>query len=131
MAITKVEKQITKLNIVTPLTMTTPTTAADGFALDFTGSDEKEIALFQNTGTGEGKVTLKHGDGIQGVADADEVSIPAGGIAIVRLDSGRFKNVSGENKDYVVAIPSAATIHAAVATLGTEEEIFTSDETGK
>jgi hypothetical protein len=115
MAITKVAKQVAKLNNVTNLTFTTVSTPADGFALDFTGADNKCVAVFSGTGT----VTLKHGDGIQGVADANTVTVD--GVAVVRLDAGRFKNTSGANKDYVVAIPSANTLKAAVVELGTQE----------
>lgn len=125
MAVTKVNKQVAKLNEIADVTFTTATSAADGFALDFTGADEKEVAIFKGSGT----VKLVHGNSIQGIGDTEEFTIT--GIGIVRLDSGRFKNAFGDNKDCVIAIPSATTITAACVTLGTEEKIVTSDATGK
>lgn len=115
--ITKVDLQKVNLNEGKNVTMTAPTAAADGFAMDFSAQDERTVFIFQNTGTGEGTVKVLKGNGIQGVVDLDEFSVPASGIAVYRLDSGAFKNVTGDNKGKAVFVPSAATIKGAVIQL--------------
>lgn len=91
--------------------------ATDGILVPMTGKDHKILVLVQNTGTGAGTVTVKHGNGIQGVNDLAAYSIAASGIAAINLEAGAFKNVSGEDKDYCLIIPSAATIKCAVVEL--------------
>ena len=67
--------------------------------LDF--SDEKCLILVQNAGTSAADVTVKAGNGIQGVNDLVH-SVPASSSVILALDSGRFKNVSGDDKGKVI-----------------------------
>ena len=83
----------------------------EGFALDFSAQDERTVVLFQGSGT----VTIKQGNGIQGVVDLEAFEI--NGMAAFRLDSGAFKNVTGDDKGYVVAIPSSTSVEAAVIRL--------------
>ena len=85
--------------------------AKDNILFDFQAvGDEKLVLLFKGAGT----VTLKKGDSIQGVVDiAGDVTAEAA----VRVDSGMFKNVDGNdedgatnaNKGYVVAEVTAST----------------------
>lgn len=79
-------------------TMVALTTA--GKTLDFTGKDDKIAIILQNTGSSAVDVTVEAGNGLQGVTDI-KVSVPAG-IKVVRLDSGEFKKVSGDNKGCIV-----------------------------
>lgn len=115
MAKVKVINDQLTLNTLSKLNWTAGTT--DGFQIDYTPADHKMVILFQNTGSGAGTVTVKQGNGIQGVADSETFSIAAGEFAAVRLDSGAFKRVNGEDKDMVLVIPSATTIKACAIQL--------------
>lgn len=59
-------------------------------------------------------LTVLAGNGIQGAADL-ELSVPEG-ISLIKLESGRFKNVSGDNKGKVV-IKSIGTPSVGVVAL--------------
>ncbi|MBQ7846914.1 MAG: hypothetical protein IJ344_01385 [Clostridia bacterium] len=79
--------------------------------LDF--SDEKCLILVQNAGTSAADVTVKAGNGIQGVNDLVH-SVAASSFAILAIDSGRFKHVSGEEKGKVIFKGGSANIKIAV-----------------
>ena len=106
-----VELQRVDLNEGLNVEFVTPDSVDEGFAIDFSAQDERTVLLFQGTGT----VTIKQGNGIQGVVDLEPFTI--NGTAVYRLDSGAFKHVTGDDKGYVVAIPSATTVKAAVIRL--------------
>lgn len=59
-------------------------------------------------------LTVLAGNGIQGVADL-VVDVPEG-ISLIKLESGRFKNVSGDNKGKIV-IKSTGTPSVGVVAL--------------
>lgn len=98
-------------------------TAALTVALDATAGayyehkerDDKYVIIAQNTGSSSGKLTIKKGNGIQGVAD-NVITIAAGKTVAINLESGCYKNVSGENKGKVL-MSGAATIKVAVVKL--------------
>lgn len=117
MAIKDITLQKVNLNEGKVVTFEAATAAADGYAVDFSAQDERTVFLFQNGGTAEATVKVKAGNGIQGVTDLDTLSIAAGGVAAFRLDSGAFKQVTGDNKGKAVFIPSATTVKAAVIEL--------------
>lgn len=118
MAITKVDLQKVNLNAGKVVELTAPSSASDGFAMDFTAQDERTVFLFMNTSTSaSATVKVLAGNGIQGCNDIDAFTIPASGICAYRLDSGAFMNVTGDNKDRAVFIPSAATVKGAVIQL--------------
>jgi hypothetical protein len=89
---------------LTALTAATPT------AIVWSESDEKMI-LVVNAGAAT-TLTVKAGNGIQGVEDL-VLSVPKG-ISLLKLESGRFKNVSGESKGKIVVVsdgtPSVGTV---------------------
>lgn len=104
------------LNDWKALTFTAGT--ADGFKVPATNGDWKRVVLVQNTDTSAAiTVTVKKGNGIQGVKDLDAFSIPAGKTAAIRLDDGRYKNVSGEDKDYILIVPSSTKASMSVVEL--------------
>ena len=108
MAVTKVTPA--KMGVpdnLTELAFVEATAQADGFVVDFTEKDENTLLVFENGG-GDGTVTIKAGNGIQGVADL-ELTVPAGVHGVV-INSGEHKFVSGEHKGNVHIIPSATTI---------------------
>lgn len=77
-------------------------------------SDEKMVLVINNTASSAVSLTVKAGNGIQGVVDL-VVSVPKG-ISLLKLESGRFKNVSGENKGKIVVV-SDGTPAVGVAAL--------------
>ena len=100
-----------------PVTSANLTAAVNGTSLeaelklDF--SDEKCLILVQNAGASDADVTVKAGNGIQGVNDLVH-SVAASSFAILAIDSGRFKHVSGEEKGKVIFKGSSADIKIAV-----------------
>lgn len=99
-------------NIATP-TLTALTANAEK-ALDWSENDAKMILVISNSGDSAVSLTVKAGNGIQGVADLT-LSAPKG-ISLVKLESGRFKFVSGANKGKIV-VKSAETPSVGVAAL--------------
>lgn len=81
-------------------------------AFEWSESDEKLILVINaEEGT---TLTVKAGNGIQGVNDIT-LTVPKG-VSLIKLESGRFKNVSGENKGKVVIV-SAGTPKVGIAAL--------------
>lgn len=90
--------------------------AADGAAFEMSGRDDKTLLLIQNSASSDGTVTVKAGNGIQGVNDLI-VTVPQSSTTALVLDSGRYKNVSGADKGKVVVLGSAETIKLCVVVL--------------
>lgn len=88
----------------------------DGAEVVMNGHDERTVVVVQNTATSSGTVTIKAGNGIQGVAD-EVFSVPASSTTFIVPESGRFKNVSGDDKGKMIIKGSAATITVAVIKL--------------
>lgn len=99
------------MDLIMRNTISTPTletlTASTPKALDFDGADERIVVLVQNTTTSATSLTVKAGNGLQGVMDIT-LAVPASSVSLLKLDSGRFKNVSGENKGKIVVVSPAA-----------------------
>lgn len=83
-------------------------------AFEWNGNDDRLILVVENSGTTDGSITIKAGDGIQGVNDLT-LTVKAG-TNLVKLDSGRFKNVTGTNKGKIL-VSGATTIKVAVVEL--------------
>jgi hypothetical protein len=96
--------------IATPaLTALTANTAK---AIEWPESDEKMVLVI--SASDANTLTVLAGNSIQGVADLS-VSVPAG-VSLIKLESGRFKNVTGTNKGKIV-IKSTGTPKVGVAAL--------------
>lgn len=80
----------------------TALTANTAKAIEWKENDNKMILVVQNSGSAATTLTVKAGNGIQGVADLT-LTVPVG-VNLVKLESGRFKNVSGENKGKIVVV---------------------------
>ena len=92
----------------------TALTANTAKALEFSESDDKIVLVVHNTGSSATNLTVKAGNGIQGVCDL-VLSVPTG-VNLVKLESGRFKNVTGENKGKIVVV-STGTPSVGIAVL--------------
>lgn len=75
--------------------------------------DDKILLLIQNVAVADKTVTIKAGNGIQGVNDL-VATVSASSYSILAIDSGRFKNVSGDDKGKVVLEGESADIKVAV-----------------
>ncbi|MEG1152511.1 MAG: hypothetical protein RSD67_06560 [Oscillospiraceae bacterium] len=116
MAITKLnENKIENVNTASGEIVFATATIADGFQIPFMGKDYKTLILIKG-GSAVGEMNFLMGNSIQGITDL-KVSVPAGKTIAITLDSGSFKNVTGEFKGYVLAKPSAADISVAVVEL--------------
>lgn len=87
-------------------------TASTDKAIEWKDGDDKMILVI--VATAATTLTVKAGNGIQGVADK-ALTVPVG-TSLVKLESGRFKNVSGANKGKIV-VQSAGTPKVGVVAL--------------
>lgn len=94
-------------------TLTVAIDVTDGAEFEMKERDDKYLILIQNVATSTKKVTILHGNGIQGVCDI-ESDVMANSYKFVSIDSGRFKNVSGANKGKVIITGTSADIKVAV-----------------
>lgn len=87
--------------------------ANDTILIPFDGKDQQ--TTFIVTAAAACNLTIKAGDSLQGVND-EVIAITANKYHAFSLDSGRFKNIRGENAGKVVMTPSAACSIAVVET---------------
>lgn len=81
-------------------------------AIEWSENDDKMILVVNATAATT--LTVKAGNGIQGVCDLT-LDVPVG-VSLVKLESGRFKFVTGENKGKIVVV-STGTPKVGVAAL--------------
>lgn len=91
----------------------TALTAGTAAALEFSESDDKIVLVVQNSEDDATDLTVKAGNGIQGVCDL-VLSVPTG-VSLLKLESGRFKNVTGENKGKIVVVSTGTPSVGIVA----------------
>ncbi len=82
--------------ITTALASNGASTAAYGAYFEMSERDDKYLILVQNTAaSGDDKfVTIKAGNGIQGVNDLTKSDLGYGEYSWLQIESGRFKNVT-------------------------------------
>lgn len=85
-------------NVFADITTLETALTADGGELTMNERDDKYLILAHNSATSASSLTVKAGNGIQGVSDLIH-SVPASGYAIVQLDSGAYKNVTNDETD--------------------------------
>lgn len=85
--------------------------ATDGAKVDYTNrSDGRILLLLTNSNASSAKkATIVQGNSLQGVEDL-EISIPANKTYVIVVESGKFMNVSGDNKGYVIIKGASADI---------------------
>ena len=93
-----------------------PNSANDNVLIDFEHNDNKIVILVTNEGSSNTDVTFHHGNGIQGCNDL-VVSVDAGKTVAVNLESGRFKNVSGDLKGYAKVTAASTSVKYQVVVL--------------
>lgn len=112
----KMDKRNELMKAVATASLFAAVDASDGAEFEMSGRDDKIVILIQNAATSAKSVTVKAGNGIQGVVDYTEQVAASSTTAIV-LDSGRFKNVSGADKGKVILKGASADIKVAVIEL--------------
>ena len=77
--------------------------ATAGASVDYTNKSDGRILLLIANGNASDakKATILRGNALQGVEDL-EISVPAGKIFGIVIESGKFVNVSGANKGKVI-----------------------------
>ena len=99
------------------ITETAASAAADGVTIA-NGADFKTVILAHNThGSAAKTVTVKKGNGLGGVEDIAAESIAAGATKAIAIDSSRFVNTSGTNKDKMLVIPESTDVKFVVIEL--------------
>lgn len=112
MAVTKVEKQVLGINNFADIEFTALTSATDGFEAEWHVKDERTVLLIKNTGSSAVTVTVKKGEGLQGVKDLS-YSVAGSAVSGIVIDSGSFKNF-----DSTVKVTASATgVSAALVEL--------------
>lgn len=84
--------------------------AGTEFRIPITGKSIKVVFL---GGSAESTITVKQGNGIQGVRDLAG-KVPTGDLVGIKLDTGYFEAVKGENAGYIVAEASTSVTLIAV-----------------
>lgn len=97
-------------NSAVAYTFEAATSTTDGFKIPFTYKDQLAVLLITSTEATNAKtLTIKAGNGFQAGNDL-VISVAAGATMAVPLDSGIFKQMSGDNAGYILAIPEAVTV---------------------
>jgi hypothetical protein len=90
----------------------------DKFAyFEASGRDEQFVVGVYNNANADKTVTIKAGNGLQSEFGDLTFSISSKGIAWVVLSSGRFKNVTGDNKGKIVIEGASTDIQLKVIKL--------------
>ena len=105
MAITPVERDVLKLNVAGEIKSTSKSSV---FGADAGGGDYKCLFLFNNAGNASANVTIAVGDGPVGAGEDLTFAVAAGKTMGIVVDSGYFKNYSGDYKNCYKITPSAA-----------------------
>lgn len=81
--------------------------ATDGAHFTLDDSSDKVLLMLQGA-TADASVTIKAGNGIQGVNDLT-FTVASGKTKLICIESGRFKNMSGANKGKVIITYTGAS----------------------
>ncbi len=103
------------MEVIMRNTLVSPTlealTANTAKGIEWSENDMKMILVISATAATD--LTIKAGDSIQGTAD-EVLTVPKG-VSLVKLESGRFKNVTGENKGKIVVVSTGTPSVGVVA----------------
>ena len=85
------------------ISATAATSATDGAVIDYTGKEDGRILLLLGNKAGSGSINAKilKGNGLQATADLT-VAVAYGTQKAIVIESGKFVNVTGENKGKVI-----------------------------
>jgi hypothetical protein len=101
MSATAITKTVVTRNAATAVPSAATVAKTDGALVTFDKDDQKILLLLKNNITNATHTAvIKAGNGLQGVSDL-EVTLAASSEACVVVESGRFVNVSGDDKGKV------------------------------
>jgi hypothetical protein len=101
MSATAITKTVVTRNAATAVPSAATVAKTDGALVTFDKDDQKILLLLKNNITNvTHTAVIKAGNGLQGVSDL-EVTLAASSEACVVVESGRFVNVSGDDKGKV------------------------------
>ena len=86
------------------------TVAADGFEATIDGDI---MVLAENVGSAAYTLTIKYGNAMQGVADL-VVSVTNATSKIIKINTGKFKNLSGTYIGKILLVPEHVDLHVKV-----------------
>lgn len=110
MSATAITKTVVTRNAATAVPAAATVAKTDGALVTFDKDDQKILLLLKNNITdATHTAVIKAGNGLQGVSDL-EVTLAAKSEACVVVESGRFVNVSGDNKGKVNIVSKDTTI---------------------
>lgn len=103
MAMVKIENTELLRNEAKEIASAVAVDATEGASIDYTNKSDGRILLMITNGNSSAakKATILKGNALQGVEDL-EISIPSGKTYGIVIESGKFANVSGDNKGKVV-----------------------------
>ena len=109
MAATTITNTVLKRNVAKAMPTAATVAKTDGALVTFDKDDQKILLLLKNNVSGATHtVVIKAGNGLQGVSDL-EVTLEGAAEACVVVESGRFMDVSGDNKGKVNIVSKDTT----------------------
>lgn len=91
-----------------PFAFLTAAIGAEGAEFVHEDRDNKYLVMLTSKQETEAVVTIHHGNGLQGVSDL-VITLAPKARSVVCLESGRFKNVSGEDKGKIIITQSVGS----------------------
>lgn len=84
--------------------------ASEGASIDYSNkSDGRILLMITNSASDDKNATILKGNSLQGVEDL-VITIPAGKTYGIVIESGKYANVSGDNKGKVIITGESADI---------------------
>lgn len=109
MSATAITKTVVTRNASTAVPSAATVAKTDGALVTFDKDDQKILLLLKNNITNATHTAvIKAGNGLQGVSDL-EVTLAGSSEACVVIESGRFVNVSGDDKGKVNIVSKDTT----------------------
>lgn len=109
MAATEITNTVLKRNEAKAMPTAATVAKGDGALVTFDKDDQKILLLLKNNvANATHTAVIKAGNGLQGVSDL-EVTLAGGAEACVVVESGRFMDVSGDNKGKVNIVSKDTT----------------------
>lgn len=107
MAATAIVNTVLSFNTMAAMPATAAVDATDGALITCDKADQKMLIVIENSDTVNAEtVTIKKGNGVQGVADL-AVSVPKSETKVITVESGKYKNISGTLKGKIKITASA------------------------
>lgn len=107
MAATAIVNTVLAFNGNQIMPATAAVNATDGALITCNKADQKMLIIMENSDSSNSEnVTIKKGNGVQGVADL-VIAVPKSETHTIVVESGKYKNVSGTNKGKIVVTGTA------------------------